>query len=166
MAKIQRTNPGRLFFPSVKSRTRALMLGTLGLIPAACQSPVARFIPARTIRELQDPAPSPAPNKEAVAREITDKTGKKSLAATVIKSWGLGLGQSGISIACFPAFVSMDIALSSIYGKHRGKIPSFIFKGVSNIVTNKIPSYTSGLVDNSETKMVRAENKKIEEEEK
>jgi len=150
MAKIQRANQGRLFFHSAKNRTRALVLGTLGLIPAACQSPVARFIPAQTIRELRDSPPPPPLNAEKVAREISDRTGDESIVWNGIKSWGQGVGISSLGTACLPLIVSYDISGFWNRSGHEVGHTSFMSAGSANIAEYKIPSYTSSLLGNAE----------------
>lgn len=150
----------------LKRRTRALILGGLGLIPAACQSPVARFIPVQATKELKVPATHFTPKAEGICEEIKEKTGKQSIALTAIKSWVKGVGLSGYSLACLPMLSSADVSMAGISSKHGGRFRSSISGAIEGSFNYKIPSYTSGSVDNDETKRVRSENKKIEEEEK
>ena len=162
MPKIPRkTSTVRPFF-LVKQRTRALLLGGLGLIPAACQSPVARFIPAQTIKELQDPANHSTPDRENVAKEIKQETGKQSLALTALESWVKGIGLSGYSLASSPLLSSADVSMAGYSSKH-GRFRSSILGAIGAVFEHKIPSYTSGLVDNDATKRVRRDNKELEE---
>lgn len=164
MAKIHKATHSRLPFQSVKVKTRAFVLGALGLIPAACQSPVARFIPAQTVRELQEPTPQKPLDHQAVAQEIAKKTDKKSVALAIVKSWGEGLGLSGYSMASLPSLIAMDVSFLSFYSQgpnHRFR--SSISAATSTVFDHKIPSYTSGLIDNSDIRNIRKDNAKIDE---
>ena len=144
---------------------RPFVLTSLGLIPGACQSPVARYIPKNTVRELQQNQTHAQPKQEEVAKEIEAKS-KKSIAWVVLKSWTEGLGLSACSTILSPSMSSTDFSLLGMYSSHGGRFRSSLSQGASRIYEKKIPSYTSGLVENNEVQWARQENQEIDEAQK